>query len=398
MKTPSLLSLCWTATGMLLAAGAPAIAQTWVQTQAPILDWTSVACSADGQRVYASSTGFIYASQDGGSTWNETTAPFGEWNSITCSADGRRIIVVGYDAFIGPVYQSQDFGATWETASISGEPWTSVSSSADGSVLIAASDYNISLSTDSGGTWDVVPAPVTASAWNAVAVSADGRRFVVGTGGHSSTLQPLFVSQDGGATWETASLPDSAWSYVAVSDDGTHMLAVSNYFPTGPVYLSKNAGDNWTKQAVPAAPYSVTAISADGMHLVIAADYVGGVGGVIRVSSNGGTSWINTNAPFLRWRGLAISADGRNALAVAYGGGIYRRQLTAPTVSAITRMEGGTARLELDATAGTRVEVLASENLSDWTLLGQATEATPGHFVFNDPDAAGHPARYYVAK
>lgn len=387
--------LSWTTAAMLFAGGEPALSQTWVPTNAPILDWTSVACSADGQRAYASSTGFIYASVDGGSTWTQTTAPFGEWNAITCSADGKRIIVVGYDAFIGPVLESQDFGATWEPAAISGEPWTSVASSADGSVLMAGSDYRVSLSTDSGDSWNIVPSPVTSAPWNMVAVSADGRRLVVGTGGHSSTLKPLFVSRDGGATWVTASLPESSWSYVAVSDDGNRMLAVSNHYPSGPVYFSENAGVDWKKQPVPAAPYSVNAISADGRHLIVAADYVSGFGGFIRASSNGGSTWLDTNAPLLRWRGLAISADGRNVLAAAFGGGIYRRQLIEPKWTSITRLEDGQIRMEMAATAGSRLDVMASQNLSDWTLVGQAREVSPGNFVFYVDTSLGHPARYY---
>ena len=69
--------------------------------------------------------------------------------------------------------------------------------------------------------------------------------------------------------------------------------------------------------------------------------------------------------------------------------------LFAPTISTYELLGTGQLRLQFDGPAGSSYTVLVSTNLIDWTPLGPATEATPGHFEFTDADAAGQPTRFY---
>src|SRR5438477_668366 len=78
--------VCVIALSGLCAAMNSAIAQTWSQTSAPITNWTSVACSADGTKLAAVAggdfdRGGIYTSMDSGVTWALSAAPDGHWQA-----------------------------------------------------------------------------------------------------------------------------------------------------------------------------------------------------------------------------------------------------------------------------------------------------------------------------
>jgi hypothetical protein len=69
--------------------------------------------------------------------------------------------------------------------------------------------------------------------------------------------------------------------------------------------------------------------------------------------------------------------------------------VTPPVISAHELLGTGQFRLRFDSTPGTSFSVLVSTNLADWNPLGPAVELTPGHFEFTDPEAPGHPTRFY---
>ncbi|MCX6926004.1 MAG: sialidase family protein, partial [Verrucomicrobia bacterium] len=176
--------------------------QTWGPTSAPTNNWTSVASSADGTKLVAVTTpvrasdpansaddGAIYRSADAGATWTRTSAPSNHWTSVASSADGLRLVASsapylhwdGTDwSYIGEgeIYCSADAGATWTRTSAPSNSWSAVASSADGVKLVAAtrpwcplSDGLIYISSDSGVTWTPTTAP--SNDWSAVASSAD---------------------------------------------------------------------------------------------------------------------------------------------------------------------------------------------------------------------------------
>ena len=68
---------------------------TWGHTNLP--GPNSVACSADGKTMLVGvcpglgSGGHIYLSTDSGATWTTTDAPITNWQSVACSADGKRL-------------------------------------------------------------------------------------------------------------------------------------------------------------------------------------------------------------------------------------------------------------------------------------------------------------------
>jgi hypothetical protein len=121
---------------------------TWTQTGAPVIGWTSLASSADGNILVATpghtafptGGGPIHVSTNSGTTWTPTSTPSLDWSSVACSADGTKIVAaVSYGA--GAIYSSVDSGANWVSNSVPFDGgW--VACSADGSQWFAAvSEY-----------------------------------------------------------------------------------------------------------------------------------------------------------------------------------------------------------------------------------------------------------------
>src|ERR1039458_2299813 len=125
---------------------------TWLQTAAPknasVTNWSCIASSADGSIIVAGAWvpgnsnlgGPIYASTNSGATWTQTSAPINEWVSVACSADGTKLVAVG-DGFlfnINPIFTSTDSGVTWTPfLLLNRKSWTGVASSADGTEVVA---------------------------------------------------------------------------------------------------------------------------------------------------------------------------------------------------------------------------------------------------------------------
>ncbi len=128
-------------------------------TNEPFGYCNAIACSADGTKVSAlfenppsaACAGAIYSSLDWGVTWTSNCAPVTNWTSLACSADGTRQVAVGTGS---EFYTSTNAGAAWTATTVPSNNWTSVASSADGAKLVAAAN--------GGGiyTWQTAPAPI----------------------------------------------------------------------------------------------------------------------------------------------------------------------------------------------------------------------------------------------
>src|SRR5208282_6716899 len=119
----------------LLAVVAPAFAQTWTQTSAPSNDgWVSVASSADGNKLVATSTGLgVYTSTNSGGIWTQqTSAP--NLEVVASAADGAELVA---GDFASGIYTSTNSGIAW-TQQTNAPQINAVASSADGVKLAAA--------------------------------------------------------------------------------------------------------------------------------------------------------------------------------------------------------------------------------------------------------------------
>jgi hypothetical protein len=129
--------------------------------------WRSMASSSDGSRLFAVAgtsslnppgvRNAIFSSTNTGVTWISNDAPSLNWSSIACSADGLKLVA---SAFGGGLYSSTNGGINWVSNIAPVTNWTAVASSADGNKFFAAAE-NAQYSATSGGIWtsQATPSP-----------------------------------------------------------------------------------------------------------------------------------------------------------------------------------------------------------------------------------------------
>jgi len=312
--------------------------QGWTQTGAPILGWSSVACSADGRTLVAagwvSSPGYsvIYTSTNFGSTWSladvQTSNP---WAAVTSSADARRLAAATTTAGI---YLSTNGGMNW---TLSGAPsfgpngaWSSLACSADGmrlSAAVFAWQFGgfIFSSTNAGATWTDSG---LLNSFRSVIVSADGNRMVCGACYQTShgTSEGVYLSTNAGGDWVLSSGSICA-GCLASSADATKLFAAT----LGAFEVSTNSGEEWTATVLPIQSWISLAASADGAKVVAvsqsAPPYYDNNGSIF-TTSDYGVTWVSNAAPPSAWQSVASSADGCRLFAAATGDGIYAFQTT----------------------------------------------------------------------
>ena len=300
---------------------------TWTPSSAPSNNWASVASSKDGTILIAAAHetynpflfgtigNLIYRSTNSGTTWMQEVAPSNSWASVACSSDGTRIVAAGDRCYVS------SYQGPWKLADAPAERWVSVASSADGTKLAAVSDRSgidepglVWTSADSGATWTETSVPP--NFWSVVAVSSNGARIVAvadGRAGPGGSSSPIYTSLDSGATWIRTSAPSNDWSSVASSADGTKLVVASFYDRL--VYTSSDSGVTWKPANAPLANYTSIASSANGSKLV--AESLSD----IYSSADMGVTWALTGAPDLGsigadpWLSIASSADGSKLVA-----------------------------------------------------------------------------------
>ncbi len=311
--------------GVLMALNLPRTTQAeqWKLTSAPHAYWLSVASSADGNKlVAAEAIGLIYTSTNAGATWAVAGAPSTVWNSVASSADGTRLVAVRSAGT--SIYLSTNSGATWSEKTIPNRDWAEVASSADGARLVATTGGPLLSSSDFGATWTNYSVPEYPLR---IAMCAGGSKLVAEAQGPAS---PVYVSTNSGATWTATSAINDYPGGVAISADGTRMVAASYTFDMGgPVYTSRDYGATWTTADVPNEYWDSVACSADGTTMAA-------VGLHAYVSSDSGRTWSLTDY-YTGWVSrLASSADGCRLVAASQTKGIYVWETTPQPVLTIT--------------------------------------------------------------
>ena len=299
----------------------PAAAQDWIQTSATNTSWTSIASSADGIKLAATTyDGGIWISTNSGTNWKETTAPETSWTSIASSTNGSILVAAGGGKIYisinsgtvasGHIYQRKFPNASWKATSGRG---TSVACSWNGKKLVVGGDL-VYVSTDSGVSWK--PTRVSGAR---VLSSADGNKLLV------ADHEKIYVSANSGTTWKTNTAPTDLWG-IAASADLNKVVGVS--FDTEQIYTSSDSGATW-QTVGPNDRWLTIASSADGTELLARIQ-----GGTTWASSDSGTTWVPTSAPYDWQWCMASSADGTQwVVASSDGGGIWIWRPTVPMIS-----------------------------------------------------------------
>jgi hypothetical protein len=251
--------------------------------------------------------GQVYKSTDKGVTFVQvgTAGNYG----CACSGDGNVVLSWGQ----GWPSKSTDGGATWAglpaTGAAGGWPQVeeSVALSQDGRVMLIASKgvydpfttTRLSRSTDYGVNWSLTE---TARSWSSLAMTPDGTKMVAAVG--RGTPGQLYVSTDTGATW-TPRQSNKNWNSVAISDDGQTIVAsVSEEY----LYYSKNGGRNW-HTIFDRELWSQVEVTADGKQLI-----------AIR-SDNGGMSKYSLEPYYINYAVVAGGGGVGGQTNCAYRGG-----------------------------------------------------------------------------
>jgi len=82
-----------------------------LQTNAPIANWSSIACSSDGGRLLAAVYGGgVYLSANMGYSWSQQPVAVQNWTGVACSADCTKMAAVYYQSSSsGGIYYGQAF-------------------------------------------------------------------------------------------------------------------------------------------------------------------------------------------------------------------------------------------------------------------------------------------------
>jgi hypothetical protein len=171
----------------------------FVQAAAPKI--YSVACSADGSRVFGSD-GVLYLSTNFGATWKNVGPSITDAGRVISSADGRRLFAHALVPSDRPIHASEDFGATWKQVGLRGM-WD-FACSADGLTLLGTTSNLLFISRNAGLDWEPTTAP--SGHWRGLTMSADGLKMAAGNwNGFWRDQGSVWTSVDSGASWKQAS-------------------------------------------------------------------------------------------------------------------------------------------------------------------------------------------------
>ncbi|MGA9779899.1 MAG: WD40/YVTN/BNR-like repeat-containing protein [Limisphaerales bacterium] len=204
-------------------------------------NYQDVAASLDGTRMYAVGNGFsgVQVSADSGRDWSQAGLLSSICQSVACSANGQIVYAV---TTTDAIFTSTNGGAAWSAVSGSA---TTISCTADGSktftgniacsgngtYLATFTSSSISVSTNSGSSYFSIPVP--AANLSCLAVSGDCNRLVTGV-----TNGLLYGSANLGATWTSITSSNQFWSGAWMSQDGSKFAATvkNNGSTIGGVY------------------------------------------------------------------------------------------------------------------------------------------------------------------
>lgn len=172
---------------------------------------------------------------------------------------------------------------------------------------------------DGSCTGPIPPPPLSTTPFNTVAISrGDGQYMLAGASKFlSSGYQSggLYVSSNYGSSWTFVPVV-GYWYKVAISDDGSCMLAVEQY---GKAYRSTNYGVSWSEiTSLGTESFRGAALSGNGSYMLITISST--ASSVVKKSTDYGVSWSNVLNPGAQnYNSCAIDSSGSNF----YVGGGY---------------------------------------------------------------------------
>lgn len=297
---------------------------TWT-TNGPYGGVTSLAIDpVTSTTLYATASGGVYKSVDGGTTWSFSNNGLSETSTIAIDPNNPTTLYVvsGW----GAVSKSSDSGINWSAIS-SGLPSQpildlAIDSNLSSNMYAATFGNGVYKSIDGGSNWSPANSGLTIIYTRVLAIDpiTPTTLYVGGNGG-------VFKSTDGGANWVEMNngLPVVVGSTTCLD---TETLAIDPITPTtiyagncGKVFKSTDGGANW----LPSLDNSLTGGSV--LSLVInpttpTTIYVGTYGEGVLKSTDGGSNWSSTTTGLLALSYPDVLAVNPNTTSTVYAGSI----------------------------------------------------------------------------
>jgi hypothetical protein len=183
------------------------------------------------------------------------------------------------------------------------------------SQVVAVNAVGITIESGDGYCVGPIPPPsLSSSPFSTVAVSRTTGQYMVA--GSSQFLSSgyqnggLYVSSNYGSSWTFVPVV-GYWYKVAVSDDGSCMLAVEQY---GKAYRSTNYGSTWSEiTSLGISSFRGAAISGNGSQMLISINSAS-IDSIVKKSTDYGVSWTNvlTGSYYDNYNSCAIDSSGSN--------------------------------------------------------------------------------------
>ena len=192
----------------------------------------------------------IYVSTNGGRTWVKRNSSVPYTAHVLMSPDGSTLVTYWeHSLYNDPMAVSTDDGNTWIPK---GDEYPDYVFNG-GKMARRSNDGTLRQSTDYGMTWSTIGGSA-----GRVSFSSDGK----------SVFDGFRTSIDSGANW--AQLPEYPINDIrnvvlsGISNDGKKLFATFDGTPTVPVFVSSDGGKTWQKWGDEGVSFSSVSMSADG--------------------------------------------------------------------------------------------------------------------------------------